>query len=83
MASASAWLFSFTGATFSSVRVAQCRVVRIGFRRNAMSEQNKRLVRRALEEVFARGNLAAVDDIFHRDFVNQRPVHALQLDPRV
>ena len=35
-----------------------------------MSEQNKRLVRRALEDVFAGGNLAAVDDIFHQDFVN-------------
>ena len=34
-----------------------------------MSEQNTRVVRRALEEVFAGGNLAAVDDIFHRAFV--------------
>ena len=35
-----------------------------------MSEQNKRLVRRALNEVFAGGNLAVVDEIFHPDFVN-------------
>ena len=35
-----------------------------------MSERNKRLVRQALEEVFAGGNLAALGDIFHRDFVN-------------
>ena len=35
-----------------------------------MSEQNKRLVRRALQEVFAGGDLDAVDEIFHRDFVN-------------
>ncbi len=35
-----------------------------------MSDENKGLVRRALEEVFAGGDLAAVDDIFHRDYVN-------------
>lgn len=35
-----------------------------------MTEQNKRLVRRALHDVFAGGDLAAVDDIFHQDFVN-------------
>jgi len=35
-----------------------------------MSEQNKRLVRRALNEVFAGGNLGVVDEIFHPDFVN-------------
>lgn len=37
---------------------------------DAISEQNKRLVRRALNEVFAGGNLAIVDEIFHADFVN-------------
>lgn len=35
-----------------------------------MSELNKRLVRRALDDVFAQGNLDAVDEIFHPDFVN-------------
>jgi predicted ester cyclase len=35
-----------------------------------MSEQNTRLVRRALNEVFAGGNLEVVDEIFHPDFVN-------------
>ena len=35
-----------------------------------MAEQNTRLVRRALNEVFAGGNLAVVDEIFHPDFVN-------------
>src|SRR5215470_14849226 len=35
-----------------------------------MSELNKRLVRRALNEVFAQGNLDTVDEIFHPDFVN-------------
>ena len=35
-----------------------------------MAEQNTRLVRRALNEVFARGNLAVVNEIFHPDFVN-------------
>jgi hypothetical protein len=37
--------------------------------RLTVSEQNKRLVRRALKEVFAGGKLAAVDNIFHPDFV--------------
>jgi hypothetical protein len=48
-----------------------------------MSEQNKRLVRRALEEVFAGGNLASVDDIFHRDFVNHEAGRAPRLRRRV
>ena len=33
-------------------------------------EQNKRLVTRALNEVFGGGNLAVVDEIFHPDFIN-------------
>jgi len=36
----------------------------------AMSEQNKRLVKRALNEVFAGGNFGIVDEIFHPDFIN-------------
>jgi len=43
---------------------------RTGSLEDAMSEQNKRLVRRALNEVFAGGNLGVVDEIFHPDFVN-------------
>ena len=35
-----------------------------------MSEQNKRLVRRALDEVFAGGNLSVVNEIFHPEFIN-------------
>lgn len=35
-----------------------------------MSEQNKRLVRRALDEVFAGGNFTAVNEIFHPAFIN-------------
>lgn len=35
-----------------------------------MSEQNKRLVRRALNEVFVGGNLGVVDEIFHPEFIN-------------
>jgi len=35
-----------------------------------MSEENKRLVRRALNEVFAGGDLGVVDEIFHVNFIN-------------
>ncbi len=35
-----------------------------------MFDQNSRLVQRALEEVFGAGNLSAVDEIFHEDFIN-------------
>lgn len=35
-----------------------------------MSDQNKRLARRALDEVFAGGNLRAIDEIFHPAFTN-------------
>ena len=35
----------------------------------AMSEQNKHLVKRALNEVFAAGNLGVVNEIFHPEFV--------------
>jgi steroid delta-isomerase-like uncharacterized protein len=34
-----------------------------------MSEQNKSIVRRALEEVYSRGNLDVVDDLVSEDFV--------------
>jgi predicted ester cyclase len=35
-----------------------------------MSEQNTRLARRALDEVFASGDFAAVNEIFHPEFIN-------------
>lgn len=34
------------------------------------SEQNKRLVRRALDEVFASGNFTVINEIFHPEFIN-------------
>ncbi|TMD17696.1 MAG: ester cyclase [Chloroflexi bacterium] len=33
-------------------------------------ERNKQVARRALDEVFAKGNFAVVDELFHLDFVN-------------
>jgi steroid delta-isomerase-like uncharacterized protein len=38
-------------------------------RRNAVSERNKMLVRRAVEEVYNQGNLAVVDELVTSDFV--------------
>jgi predicted ester cyclase len=35
-----------------------------------MSDANKRIARRLLEELFERGNLAAADELVHPDFVN-------------
>ena len=35
-----------------------------------MNEENKRLVHRALEEVFAGGDLNSIDEIFHPNFIN-------------
>lgn len=35
-----------------------------------MSDHNKRSVRRVLDEVFARGNLAVINELFHPKFVN-------------
>jgi predicted ester cyclase len=41
-----------------------------------MSEQeNKRLVRRALDEVYARGDLAVVDELFHPEYADREPAH--------
>ena len=40
-----------------------------------MSERNKRLVRRALEEIYARGDLSVVAEFVHRDFVDHEPSH--------
>jgi predicted ester cyclase len=35
-----------------------------------MSDANKRIARRLLEELFERGDLAAADELVHPDFVN-------------
>ena len=35
-----------------------------------MSDQNKRIARQLLEELFERGNLAAADELVHPDFIN-------------
>jgi hypothetical protein len=35
-----------------------------------MHDENKRLAKRALDEVFAQGRLDLVEEIFHPDFVN-------------
>jgi predicted ester cyclase len=35
-----------------------------------MSEQNKQVTRRLLDELFAKGNLDAADELVHPDFVN-------------
>jgi predicted ester cyclase len=38
-------------------------------------EANKRLARRALAEIYERGELAAADELIHPDFVNHEPSH--------
>ncbi|HWT25392.1 MAG TPA: ester cyclase [Solirubrobacteraceae bacterium] len=40
-----------------------------------MSEDNKRLVRRALEEIYARGDLALADELVHPRFADHEPAH--------
>jgi predicted ester cyclase len=40
-----------------------------------MSDDNKRLVRRALEEIYATGDLELVDDLIHADFADHDPAH--------
>jgi predicted ester cyclase len=39
------------------------------------SEQNKRLVRRALEEIYAKGHLELADELIHPNFVDHQPAH--------
>jgi predicted ester cyclase len=39
------------------------------------SEDNKRLVRRALEEIYAKGDLELADELIHPDFVDHEPAH--------
>ncbi len=41
-----------------------------------VSEQNKRLVRRALEEIYTHGDLERADELVHPNFVDHEPSHA-------
>jgi predicted ester cyclase len=43
-----------------------------------MSEHNKRLVRRALEEIYAKGDFELADELVHPDFVDHEPAHPAQ-----
>ena len=40
-----------------------------------MSEDNKRLVRRALEEIYAKGDLEVANELVHPGFVDHEPAH--------
>src|SRR5437763_9494529 len=39
-----------------------------------MSEANKMIARRFLEEIFTEGNLAAADELVHPDYQNRNPM---------
>jgi predicted ester cyclase len=39
------------------------------------ADHNKRLVRRALQEIYANGDLELVDEVIHPDFVDHEPAH--------
>jgi predicted ester cyclase len=40
-----------------------------------VTEHNKRLVRSALQEIYAEGNLELADELIHPDFVDHEPAH--------
>src|SRR5690348_18081405 len=40
-----------------------------------VSEENKRLVRRALDEIYTKGDLDVADELIHPDFVDDAPAH--------
>jgi predicted ester cyclase len=42
------------------------------------SEHNKRLVRRALQEIYADGNLQVANELIHPDFMDHEPAHPEQ-----
>ena len=44
-------------------------------RNTSTSEHNKRLVRRALREIYADGNLEVACELIHPDFVDHEPAH--------
>jgi predicted SnoaL-like aldol condensation-catalyzing enzyme len=46
-------------------------------RRLAVSEQNKRVLRRFFREVWSEGNLALVDELFARDWMGHAPLGEL------
>ena len=39
------------------------------------AEDNKRLTRRALDEIYTRGDRELVDEIVHPDFIDHEPAH--------
>jgi predicted ester cyclase len=39
------------------------------------SDDDKRLLRRALEEIYSNGNLELADELVHPEFVNHEPAH--------
>ncbi len=43
-----------------------------------VSDDNKRLVRRALEEIYTKGDLELANELVHPDFVDHEPAHAEQ-----
>ena len=43
------------------------------------SAHHKRLVRRALQEIYADGNLQVANELIHPDFVDHEPAHPEQL----
>jgi ketosteroid isomerase-like protein len=45
------------------------------------TDDNKRLVRRALEEIYANGDLELADELVHPDFVDHAPAHELPAGP--
>ncbi len=40
-----------------------------------MADDNKQLVRRALEEIYAKGDLELVEELVHPDFADHDPAH--------
>jgi ketosteroid isomerase-like protein len=43
-----------------------------------VSEDNKRLARRALEEIYTKGDLELADELVHADFADHEPAHPEQ-----
>jgi predicted ester cyclase len=44
-------------------------------RMTEVPDHNKRLVRRALAEIYTKGDLELADELIHPDFVNHEPAH--------
>jgi ketosteroid isomerase-like protein len=60
--------------TFREGLVSVGHATHIG-RGGALGERNKRLVRRALEEIYANGNVSVAGELFHRDYEDHEPAH--------